>query len=101
VHAVPWLEQEPLPHTAPLQVSVPQHCDEVEHDPPVSTQPLSPVQVPPEQVKEPQHWELLEHRVPALWQEPELQTLFALHSKVPQQSPLVLQVWLLFWQGPV
>lgn len=77
---------------APLQLSAPQHCDEVEQEPPLLVQPLRPVQTPLEQVKEPQHCEEDEQRVPALWQAPPLQTLLALQSKVPQQSPLVLQV---------
>lgn len=101
MHAVPRAEQEPLVQMAPLQVSVPQHCDEVEQEPPLSVQPLRPVQTPLEQVMAPQHCEEDEQRVPAPWQEPSLQTLLALHSKVPQQSPLVLQVWFVDWQGPV
>jgi hypothetical protein len=92
VQAVPWPEQDtPSEQIAPLHVSDPQHCELVEQAPPVFTQPLSPVHVPPEHVSVPQQSELLEHLVPWPWQEPPLQTLLLLQSKVPQQSPLVLQ----------
>lgn len=101
VHAVPRAEQEPLVQMAPLQVSVPQHCDEVLHEPPLLTQALAPVHTPPEQVMVPQHWLDDVQRVPAFWQEPPLQTLFELQVSVPQQSPLVLQTMFTSWQGPV
>lgn len=77
---------------APLQLSAPQHCDEVEQEPPLLVQPLRPVQTPPVQVSVLQQSLEDAQRVPALWQAPPLQTLLELHSKVPQQSPLVLQV---------
>ena len=90
-----------MPHTEPLQLSVPQHWDDDEQEPPLSVQPLRPVQVPPEHVSVPQQSEPFVHFVPALWQAPLLQTLLVLQRRVPQQSPLVLQTLLLSWQGPV
>lgn len=92
MHATPCPVQEPFVQMAPLQVRVPQHCDEDEHEPPLSVQPLRPVQTPPVQVSVLQQSLEDAQRVPALWQAPPVQTLLALQSKVPQQSPLVLQV---------
>lgn len=92
LQAVPRDEQEPSVHTEPLQVSVPQHCEEEPHAPPLSVQALRPVQTPLEHVRLPQQSAPLEQRVPADWQEPPLQTLLPLQVSTPQQSPLVLQV---------
>jgi hypothetical protein len=73
---------------------VPQHCADDWQEPPLSTQPLAPVQVPWSQVKVPQQSLLLTQEVPAPWQTPSVQTLFVLQVRTPQQSPLVLQVLL-------
>lgn len=80
------LEQVPLLHVSELQ-----HWDDVEQAPPDATQPEAPTQTPPEQAIVPQQSELWEQGVPAPWQTPAVQTLFVLHSRVPQQSPLVPQ----------
>ena len=101
MQAVPRLEHEPLEQTAPLQVKVPQHCDDDEHEPPEAVQALTPVQTPAEQLMLPQQSALCEQRVPDDWQEPPLQTLLPLQVSTPQQSPLVLQTWLADWQDPV
>jgi hypothetical protein len=101
LHAVPCDEQDPFEQTDPLHVSVPQHCEDEEHDPPLLVHALDPVQTPLVQLMLPQQSTLCAQRVPAAWQDPPPQTLLALHVRVPQQSPLLPQTWLLDWHGPV
>lgn len=73
------------------QVRELQHCEEVEQTPPAFTQPDAPTQTPEEQIMEPPQSALLEQGVPDPCPAPSEQTLFALHRRVPQQSPLVEQ----------